>query len=219
MGPLRRALARLLGFVGLGPSERELDEELRFHLAELARAHERAGLDPAEARRRAGQQLALETTKEEWRDERSIPALESLAQDLRHAARGLRRDPAFTGAAVLTLALGLAASTVVFSLIQGVLLRPLPYPEPDRLVRVFETNARFPRFAVSPLNFVDYEERATELADFGAWTRRDLELAEGERPLRLRALQVSPGYFGVLGGKPALGRSSRSTRSSASRAR
>ena len=206
MGPIRRMLARLLGFVGLGPSEKELDEELRFHLAELAREHEREGLDPAEARRRAGQQLDLESTKEEWRDVRSFPAMESIVQDLRHGARGLRRDLAFTSAAVLTLALGLAASTVVYSLIQGVLLRPLPYPEPDRLVRVFETSARFPRFPVSPLNLVDYAARSKVCAGFGAWTRVDLELSSGDKPLRLRALQVSPGYFTVLGARPAMGR-------------
>ena len=127
-------------------------------------------------------------------------------QDLRHAARGLRRDPAFTSAAVLTLALGLAASTVVYSLIQGVLLRPLPYPEPDRLVRVFETSARFARWPVSPLNYVDFAERAKAFTGFGAWTRVDLELSSDAKPLRLRALQASPGYFTVLGARPALGR-------------
>ena len=206
MGAMRRTLARLLGFFGLGPSEKVLDEELRFHLAELTREHERAGLDPEEAARRAKHQLTLETTKEEWRDERSFPAVETVVQDLRHAARGLRRDPAFTSAAVLTLALGLAASTVVYSLIQGVLLRPLPYPEPDRLVRVFETSARFARWPVSPLNYVDFAERAKAFAGFGAWTRVDLELSSDARPLRLRALQVSPGYFTVLGARPALGR-------------
>jgi len=145
MATLRRTLARLLGFLGLGPSEKVLDEELRIHLAELTREHEKAGLDPARAATRARQDLMLETTKEEWRDERSFPVLEQVVQDLRHAARGLRRDPAFTSAAVLTLALGLAASTVVYSLIEGVLLRPLPYPEPKQLVRVFETSARFAR--------------------------------------------------------------------------
>ncbi|HEY7924642.1 MAG TPA: ABC transporter permease [Vicinamibacteria bacterium] len=207
MGKVRRTLARLLGFFGLGPSEKVLDEELRFHLAELTRAHEHAGHAPEEAARRAKHQLTLETTKEEWRDERSFPAVESIVQDLRHAARGLRRDPAFTSAAVLTLALGLAASTVVYSLIQGVLLRPLPYPEPDRLVRVFETSARFARWPVSPLDFVDFAERAKAFAGFGAWTRVDLELSSGAKPLRLRSLQVSPGYFTVLGARPALGRS------------
>jgi predicted permease len=199
-------LARLLGFFGLGPSEKVLEEELRFHLAELARQHERAGLDPVQAERRARQDLMLETTKEEWRDERSFPAAESIVQDLRHAARGLRRDPAFSTAAVLTLALGLAASTVVYSLIQGVLLRPLPYPEPERLVRVFETSAEFPRFPVSPLNFLDFAERSQAFAGLGAWTRVDLELSSGTTPQRLRALQVSPGYFSVLGARPALGR-------------
>ncbi len=206
MATLRRTLVRLLGFFGLGASETVLDEELRFHLAELAREHERAGLDPEEATRRAKHQLTLETTKEEWRDERSFPAVESVVQDLRHAARGLRRDPAFTSAAVLTLALGLAASTVVYSLIEGVLLRPLPYPEPDRLVRVFETSARFARWPVSPLDYVDFAERAKAFTGFGAWTRVDLELSSDAKPLRLRALQVSPGYFTVLGARPALGR-------------
>jgi predicted permease len=206
MASLRRAIARLLGFMGLGPSEKVLDEELRFHLAELAKQHERAGLDPCEAARRARQQLTPEQTKEAWRDQRSVPALEQAVQDVRHAARGLRRDPAFTSAALLTLALGLAASTVVYSLIEGVLLRPLPYPEPERLVRVFETSARFPRFPVSPLDFLDFEARASAFGGFGAWTRVDLELSSGATPLRLKALQVSPGYFTVLGGRPALGR-------------
>jgi hypothetical protein len=119
---------------------------------------------------------------------------------------------------VLTLALGLAASTVVYSLIEGVLLRPLPYPEPERLVRVFETSARFARWPVSPLNYLDFAQRARAFIGFGAWTRVDLELSSGTTPRRLKALQVSPGYFAVLGATPPSAASSRSASSSAIRA-
>jgi len=203
---MRRTWARLLGFLFRRPGEAVLDEELRFHLKALAQDMERSGLSADEAWRQARLRLDVEGTKEAWRDQRSLPGLESTLLDVRHAARGLRRAPLFTIATVATLALGIAASTVVASLARGVLLNPLPYPEPERLVRVFETSARFPRFPMSPLNFADYERRAQVFAGFGAWTRKDMELSGQDRPVRLKTLQVSPGYFDVLGARPALGR-------------
>jgi predicted permease len=205
-GALRRALRRLGGSVGLGPDDARLEEELGFHLDALAADLERAGHAPAEARRLARLKLGLEPTKESWRDERGLPALDALRSDLRQAARRLRRDLAFTAAALVTLALGIGATAVVFSLVRGVLLRPLPYPDPAALVRVFESSARFPRFPVSPLNFLDYAAGTRTLEALGAYTRQDLELSGAGEPVRLRALLVSPGYFQVLGARPALGR-------------
>jgi predicted permease len=206
MDRIRRAWARLVGFVGRRPGESTLDEELRFHLDSLASDLERRGLSREEAGRQARMRLDPEGTREAWRDERSLPPAEALLLDLRHAARGLRRDPLFTIAAVLTLALGIAAATVVASLVRGVLLRPLPYPEPERLVRVFQSSSHFPRFPFSPLDFADTEQRARSLSGFGGWLREDLELSGGGPPARLRALRVTPGYFRALGVSPQMGR-------------
>src|SRR5215471_2604778 len=119
--------------------EEELEKELRFHLDQHTSDLIAQGLAPEEARRRA--RLALggpEQVKEECRDARGTRWLEDLWQDVRYALRLLRQQPGFTVAALVTLALGIGATTVMFTLIDGVLLRPLPYPQPDRLATLNE---------------------------------------------------------------------------------
>ena len=132
--------------------------------------------------------------------------VDALLTDTRFALRSLRRSPGFVVVAVLTLALAIGANTAVFSLLEGVLLRPLPYPAPDRLVRIFQRSEHFPHFPVSPLDFVDYRRETRAFSDLACYTREDLQLTAEDRPERMRALRVSPSYFDVLGVEPAFGR-------------
>jgi hypothetical protein len=147
-----------------GQMEAQLEKELRFHLEAHAADLIAQGRDPAEARRQA--RLALggpEQVKEACRDARATRWLEDLWQDFRYALRTLRQKPGFAGIALCTLALGCGATTVMFTVVNGVLLKPLPYPEPDRLVKVDEqtkgiTDYRWgDRWAFAYPNFLDCE--------------------------------------------------------------
>jgi predicted permease len=132
--------------------------------------------------------------------------LETLWQDLRYGFRMLLKNPGFTAVAVLTLALGVGANSAIFSVINGILLKPLPYQAPERLVRVFETSPTFPKFPTSPANFLDYREQNQVFEDYATFSRSDLQLAEGDRPVQLTAMLVSEGFFRLLGFEPMLGR-------------
>ncbi len=139
--------------------EREMDAELRFHIEAFAEDLVRSGVSREEALRRARMEFGgIEGTKEECREARGVNAIESLIQDLRFGLRMLRNSPGFTATAILTLALGIGANTAIFSVVDAILLRPLPYPEPGRLVRIWESSSRrdSPRNVVNPFNFMDW---------------------------------------------------------------
>jgi predicted permease len=211
---LREGLRRVLGFLGLGRADSELDEEMRFHVAMLEQENRRRGLPEVEAARRARLAFGgLEQAKEACRDQRGLPWADALRQDLRQAARSLAKAPAFTVACVLTLTLGIGAVTVVLTLLKRVLLDPLPYPDARRLVRVFESGpgARFENFPMSPLSFLDYRREARSVSGLAVYTREDVQLSGDGEPVRLSAMQVCDGYFRVLGLQPLLGRTFRGT--------
>src|SRR5215218_9841023 len=120
--------------------ERDLDRELRFHLEQQIRDNLAAGMSPDQARRSAALEFGgLDQVKESCRDERSAALVDQLLQDLRYGARQLRKAPAFTATAVLTIAIGIGACTALFSVVNGVLLRPLRFTEPERIVTLMET--------------------------------------------------------------------------------
>ncbi len=132
--------------------------------------------------------------------------MQTLWQDLRYGARMLLKQPGFTLIAIVTLALGIGANTAIFSVVNGVLLKPLPYRAPEQLIRVFETSQTQPKFPVAQGNFQDYRAQNSTLAGLALYTRRDQELSQDGKPERLAALAITAGYFELLGVQPLLGR-------------
>jgi len=170
MNRFRSSLSRLLNlFRSRAQSERELSAELDSHLQLHIDDNLRRGLSPEQARRTAVLQLGgLEQTKERVRDQRSLPLLETLFHDLRYAARMLGRNPGFTAAAVLVLALGIGANTALFSVVNGVLLRPLPYPQPEQLVTLRESKPNFATGSISLPHFLDWQKDNRTFASMAA---------------------------------------------------
>jgi predicted permease len=130
----------------------------------------------------------------------------TLWQDVHYALRLLRRSPGFALTSIATLALAIGANAAIFSAVQGILISPLPYPEPDRLVRLFEESATTPHFPVAPADFRDYRAELRTFEGLAAYFRNDLQLAENGEPEQLRGMQVTSGFFTVVGRQPALGR-------------
>src|SRR5690242_14350174 len=136
---MREWLMRALAVGRLGRRDRELDDELQFHLDELSRGFERHGLDRDAARAAAERELGrVGRTKQAWSDQRTWLPLEEMLQDARYGLRVMRRSKGLTGVAALMLAVAVAATTALFTVVDAVLLAPLPYPHADRLVVLYE---------------------------------------------------------------------------------
>src|SRR5580693_3182012 len=151
-------------------TETELDSELRFHLETQIESKIRTGMSPEAARQSALREFGgVELAKDECRDERGTQFLENLWKDVRFGARMLRKNPGFTAVAVLTLALGIGANTAIFSVVQGVMLAPLPYSEADRLVVVWESNNHASRMATSYSDFQDWQRNAQTFQQMSAF--------------------------------------------------
>ncbi len=198
-----------------GTMEEQLDRELRFHIEQHASDLMAQGQAPEEARRQA--RLALggpEQVKEECRDARGTRWLEDLWQDFRYALRGFRQRPGFAAVALCTLALGSGATTVMFSVIDGVLLKPLPYPEPGRLFKVDEqtkgvTDYRWgDRWAFAYPNFLDCQRASRSLA-MAAWRYNGGTVSGSGLPEYVDGLEVSSDLFSVLGVTLSRGRAFR----------
>jgi putative ABC transport system permease protein len=209
MRTMRAFVKRLSAFFSKKQWERELAAELESNLELHAEDNRRAGMNPEEARRAAVLKWgATESVKESYRDRKSIPWLETLAQDVRYAGRTLRKNAGFTMVAVLTLALGIGANTAMFSVVEAVLLRPLPYAQPDRLVEISETNPlkHWTHTVAAPANFADWQRMNTVFTGIAAFGRTETFLSGSGEPQRLRALAVTGNLFDVLGVPPLLGR-------------
>jgi len=210
MGSLRRTLLRLLTLFRRGRSERELAHEVDAHLGELQREFERRGLPPEDARVAARRSFGgIEQVKELQRDARSFRWLEDLRRDVAYGVRTLSRTRGFTIAATLTLALGISAVTVIYSVVRNVVLDPFPYSRSDRLVNVVLRDAsdrqvRGPYFPAA--EFLDYQEQTTVFEDV-VGTSRDSMLWQGANgPERLDVAWMTPNGFDFLGVKPLFGR-------------
>jgi len=187
----------------------ELDEEVRGYLDALVEKKVREGLDPAAARRAAAREMGgLEWVKEEARSVRIGVGLETTLRDARYAWRGLWRSPGFALAAILTLALGIGANTAIFSVVDAMLLEPLPYRDSSRLVFVWSdmSEAGYPRAPLSGPELADLRDRARLFSGFGAiWSSTAALNGDGD-PEQLRIGRVTPDFFSVLGADAARGR-------------
>jgi predicted permease len=188
--------------------ERDLDREIRFHFDQQVEENIARGMSPDEANAAAKRSLGGVTQiQEECRDMRRTNHIETIWNDLRYAVRTLARTPGFTIIIVLTLALSIGANSAIFSVIQGVLLRPLPFAQPERLVRVYFQSDSQPKFPLNPNDFRDFRERTRTFESLAGMTRHDVQLSgNGADPVMLRGFIVTAGYFSTLGLKPARGR-------------
>ncbi|HEX2663265.1 MAG TPA: ABC transporter permease [Candidatus Acidoferrum sp.] len=179
--------------------EREMDAELRFHIEAYAEDLVRSGVPRQEALRRARIEFgAIERAKQECRDARRVNFFDSLMQDLHYGLRMLGKKPGFTAVAALTLALGIGANTAIFSLVNGILLIPLPYPNPEQLVSITGT---YPKGGVVAMR---QQMRTTDVAAY--YEGHEFNLTGVGQPVRLTGTLVSAQFFSVLGARPELGR-------------
>ena len=188
----------------------ERARELEAHLEIEAQENIARGMTAEEARYAARRKLGNVTQiREEIRRMNSIRFLDTLWQDVRYAARVLRKSPGFTAVAVLTLALGIGVNTAMFSVIDAVLLRPLPFPEPNRLVWAFGKFSQSNQAGVSPPDFLDYRSSAQTFEQFAALQGHEgfANISGGDKPELVQSVVVSWNFFDALGIRPMLGRS------------
>ncbi|HUE02957.1 MAG TPA: ABC transporter permease [Bryobacteraceae bacterium] len=200
---MRRVFARLSNLWRSTRAERELAREIEAHLALLAEDFERRGLNPEEARQAAHRAYGgIEQAKELHRDARSFPRFEQLLRDIRYGTRSLSRTPGFTAVAVLTLALGIGASTAIFSVVNAVLLRPLAYQDADRLVTILHYGTG----PVATANYLDWRDQSRSFTAMGGadfWTPN---LTNSDPPQHLYGMKVTENLLPLLGVDPLLGR-------------
>ncbi|HSL69248.1 MAG TPA: ABC transporter permease, partial [Longimicrobiales bacterium] len=198
---------RVAASIGRGPSEADLQEELQFHRDMLEAQQRSAGAASADAKRQARLLLGGPSQiAEQWRDQRELPAVDMLRQDLTYGLRMLRRSPGFTAAAIVTLAVGIGANTSIFSVVNAVILRPLPYVDPDRLVTVGDREADGMSSNVDFTTASDLRSRSHALQSLALMRTWQPTLVTGGEAERIPAVRVSWDYFGMMGVRPALGR-------------
>src|SRR5437016_8481251 len=192
-------------------ADQELDDELRDHLERKTEEYAAQGMTQEEAHRRAGLDLdGIEQTKEKCRDARRVNRIQDLTQDLRYGLRILRKSPGFTGVAVLILALGIGANTAVFSVVNAVLLKPLAYRDPDRIVALYnfsptETATALPE-PVSIPDVQDWHDQSSSFEAMAYYSSRESAVVSGPTAEYARVTRVSPEFFRIFVVEPVLGR-------------
>jgi predicted permease len=211
MKSVRAMLMRLFGVFGSARAERELSAEIESHLQLHIDDNIRAGMTPQEARRRAVLALGgVDQTKEQYRDRRGLPALESLVRDLRYGVRTLIKSPGFAVAAVLILGLGIGVNSAIFTVVNAVVLKPLPFADADRIMRVWQTppQTQFtdPVFPISPANFIDYDAQNQVFEKMAIYRSGRQTLTGQGEPEAVITLRASADFLPILGVTPYLGR-------------
>jgi predicted permease len=217
MHPLREAFNRIRSFFRKDPLDRELNDEMASHLEMAAEENIRRGMSPEAARREALLRFGgLQQSREQHREARGLPWLDVLMQDLRFTFRTLKREWGFTLVAVLILALGIGANITVFSVVNTILLRPLPFPDSDRLVRIVEKS---PSAGESSKTYTadatqDFQQQNLSfqsVSGYFAFTGPDnLKLIGNSQPLPVTGILVAEGFFQTLAVQPRVGRLFRS---------
>ncbi len=196
---LHDAWFRLRALVGRSAQKAAHDEELRFHVEQQVAKYVNSGMTPDEAARRARLQFgSVDRAQEECWEARGVSLLEGFAQDVRYAGRTLWRSRWFTLCAVLTLALGIGANTAIFTVVNSVLLNPLPYPNPQELLAA--------RHNDSLQNIQDTLRQSHSFAAGGGINVATMDYTGGSEPVHVRAAQVSAGFLQALGVTPMMGR-------------
>jgi predicted permease len=206
---LRRFLIRLSNLVTRRSADQRLREEIAEHLAFQTEENLRAGMSPAEARRQAVLKLgAAEAIREDHHAEQSLPLIENLLFDLRYAVRMLLRSPGFSFVAIATIALGIGATTAIYSVIDATLLHPLPYPRPAELVRIQDdlSGVGAHNIGISVPEWRDLEESGIFQSVSVSGTGADVNLTGSAQPERLSYKHVTPNYFAVFSVDAQLGR-------------
>ena len=204
-------LRKLSWLVRRRRKEAELQEELQFHLEEETDRYTADGLPSEAAQRAARRDLgSLSTVREDTRAVWTWTWLAQLSQDLRYAVRILVKTPGFTAVAVVTLALGIGANAAIFSLVSAVLLRPLPFPQPDRLVLVWDdVSALGGPYSItepSPADYAAWKEQSRSFTDVAAMTQASYNLTGIAQPQKLAGVRTTANMFSVLGMQAIVGR-------------
>ena len=206
-GKIRIAFSRIASLFHRSRLDRDLDEELRSHIDLATQENLHRGMSQKEARTAALRSFGgLTQTREAYRNQRSLPWVETLTLDTRYALRQLRKSPGFTLTAILTLALGIGGNTAMFSIVNGVLLNPLPFPQPDRLVTLSESKPNFAQGSISYPNFLDWQKENRSFSAIATARFYAFSLTGKDEAEQVEAEFVSPDFLPILGVRPLLGR-------------
>jgi putative ABC transport system permease protein len=187
--------------------EVDLDEEVRAHLDLLTDENIRAGMPPEEAQRAARVELGgIEQVKEQVREERLGTWLASIASDCRYGLRQLREHPGTTTIMVFALALAIGATTAIFSVVYGVLLRPLPYADPARIMAIFEVNSKGTWSPIADPNFDDFRDQSRSFQAIAKYSDDIASVSGASQPTRTAVATVSPDFLKVFTIQPIIGR-------------
>ena len=207
MRHLRAWLKRCAGLFRSEQGSRDFADEIESHLQMHIADNLRSGMSPQEARRHALIKLGgVQQTKEHYRDRASLPALEMLWSDIRFAARLLSKNAGFTIVAIVTLAIGIGGNTAIFSIVNGVLLNPLPFPQPEQLVAVDESKPNFDQGSISYPNFLDWQKDNHSFSALAVARGSAFSLTGRGEAEQVNAEFVSGSFFPLLGVNPILGR-------------
>jgi putative ABC transport system permease protein len=200
MNRLRIVLVRLASLFSKRRQDDELDDEVEAHLDLLAEERVRLGMSPVAARAAARREFGgVDQVKESYRDQRGLPLLDALGRDLRYAARSARKNPGFTAVAVTTLAIGIGANTALFSIVNAVLLRPLPFANSDRLVSLSVRTPLRPRSLLTYREYLTIRDQVPSLEATGLWLTQSVNLTGTQEPERITGAFVSGSFFETLG--------------------